>query len=440
VRFTGEVRVPEVDHPGVPATFVIEDDQAEIFLEGESLGRWSLFDVHATRLLSAAFTVSLVDEEVTFIADEPVDFAYRGVDHMAAIWAGFKAMSMPRRVVAVGRSRRGTTPSRIADLRAAMLQNLEAEAPETVSETSETMDRAWVPPTAVDTLPPPKQFPGRDSKFRPAGLEDPVEVAPTIEDTVEVEEPISVETAETVDTALRPTLRPGPGILRPALAPESEPEPEPTPVPVFDGPVDDPAPEPGPADEPEPVFDEPVAPVPWIYDGSGQSPFAEPVPDLIPAGEAPGHAPFAATASEEPSEGVGVDEIGDEDMSGIVEELLRPDRSVFADDPEEDEEAEHQAPKGLVVDLGRFEGRKDDGPAPGDSPTPPSPADLPDRQPVLAGTETSDRGGLLGAVRSAFVRNRVVDHDHQFVEAPGGIGIVRQICEECGYISIGVSD
>jgi hypothetical protein len=29
---------------------------------------------------------------------------------------------------------------------------------------------------------------------------------------------------------------------------------------------------------------------------------------------------------------------------------------------------------------------------------------------------------------------------HEFVEAPGGIGIVRQICAECGYISIGVTD
>jgi hypothetical protein len=51
----------------------------------------------------------------------------------------------------------------------------------------------------------------------------------------------------------------------------------------------------------------------------------------------------------------------------------------------------------------------------------------------------AERGGLLGAVRSAFARNRV-SHQHEFVEAPGGIGIVRQICAECGYISIGVND
>jgi hypothetical protein len=55
------------------------------------------------------------------------------------------------------------------------------------------------------------------------------------------------------------------------------------------------------------------------------------------------------------------------------------------------------------------------------------------------GTE-GERSGLFGAVRSAFTRNRAAVHVHEFVEAPGGIGIVRQICAECGYISIGVSD
>jgi hypothetical protein len=54
-------------------------------------------------------------------------------------------------------------------------------------------------------------------------------------------------------------------------------------------------------------------------------------------------------------------------------------------------------------------------------------------------TDAPERSGLLGAVRSAFARSKVT-HEHQFVEAPGGIGIVRQICAECGYISIGLSD
>ena len=97
MRFSGQVRVPEIDHPGVPAIFLIEDGQAEILLEGESLGRWSLFDVHASRLVSSAFSVKLGDDEITFIADEPMDFAYKGVEHMATEWARYKTMTLPRR-------------------------------------------------------------------------------------------------------------------------------------------------------------------------------------------------------------------------------------------------------------------------------------------------------------------------------------------------------
>ncbi len=127
MKFTGQIRIPEVDHPGVPALFLINDVQAEVVLEGESLGRWSLFDVHARRLVSSAFQVELAGEEITFLADDPIDFAYRGVEHMAEVWARFKSMNVARRPVAVRRSRRGTAPSKISEVRDAMIENLQAE-------------------------------------------------------------------------------------------------------------------------------------------------------------------------------------------------------------------------------------------------------------------------------------------------------------------------
>ncbi|MCH7582111.1 MAG: hypothetical protein IIC72_05695 [Acidobacteria bacterium] len=127
MKFTGQIRVPEVDHPGVPATFLIEDVQVEVTLEGESLGRWSLYDVHARRLVSSAFQVELGGEEITFLADDPIDFAYRGVEHMAEVWARFKSMNVARRLVAVRRSRKRTIPSRISEIREAMVENLQAE-------------------------------------------------------------------------------------------------------------------------------------------------------------------------------------------------------------------------------------------------------------------------------------------------------------------------
>ncbi|MCH7900706.1 MAG: hypothetical protein IH818_07320 [Acidobacteria bacterium] len=128
MKFTGQIRVPEIDHPGVPATLLIEDVQVEVILEGgESLGRWSLYDVHARRLVSSAFQVELAGEEITFIADDPIDFAYRGVEHMAEVWARFKSMNVARRLVAVRRSRKRTIPSKISEIREAMVENLQAE-------------------------------------------------------------------------------------------------------------------------------------------------------------------------------------------------------------------------------------------------------------------------------------------------------------------------
>ena len=158
MKFTGQIRVPEVDHPGVPATFVVDDNQAEVILEGESLGRWSLFDVHVTRLVSSAFQVELLDEEITFLADEPVDFAYKGVEHMAEVWARYKSMTIPRRVVAVKRSRKGTTPSRIQEFHSAMVENLRREG---LGETSMLAGEA-----ASSAVPSPLAEPLRSEERR----------------------------------------------------------------------------------------------------------------------------------------------------------------------------------------------------------------------------------------------------------------------------------
>jgi hypothetical protein len=92
-----------------------------------------------------------------------------------------------------------------------------------------------------------------------------------------------------------------------------------------------------------------------------------------------------------------------------------------------------ETPKRLVVDLGAFEVPPAPDPEPVAAPSEP-------RQPALAAAApVADKSGIFGAVRAAFVRNKG-SHTHEFVEAPGGIGIHRNICNECGYISIGVSE
>ncbi|MGB8361247.1 MAG: hypothetical protein WCE80_07605, partial [Acidimicrobiia bacterium] len=71
-------------------------------------------------------------------------------------------------------------------------------------------------------------------------------------------------------------------------------------------------------------------------------------------------------------------------------------------------------------------------------PSPPTPVGkpAPSPEPALAGA-AKEKAGLMGAVRAAF-RGGAKDHAHRFIEAPGGIGITRYVCEECGYVSISV--
>ena len=394
MRFTGQVRVPEVDHPGVPAIFVVEDDQAEVLLDGESLGRWSLFDVHASRLVSAAFSVSLAGDEITFIADEPVDFAYKGVDHMAESWARYKAMTLPRRMIAVGRSRRGTRPSRVTELRDAMLVNLEAQRAADWAQEVDDLEAAAsqvaasLPPTLPASPPPPPPPPPPPSPV----VASPVESTP-------VEVPVS-RLDDGVTPEVRPfPARPGPGLVRrPPLEVPAVPVPEVDPIDVFQ-----PEPAVGARHLSEPIETEEVAdPEPEPAEVLASEPVETPEPEATPESE-PQPAP---------------------EVPELIADLLVP---ATEDDRD-------KTPKRLVVDLGAYE-----------APTPPAvdpvPVPTQPRIPALAATTAPapDKSGIFGAVRAAFVRNKG-SHDHEFVEAPGGIGIIRHICSECGYISIGVSE
>ena len=401
MRFTGQVRVPEVDHPGVPAIFLVEDGQAEVLLDGESLGRWSLFDVHASRLVSSAFSVSLDGEEITFIADEPVDFAYKGVDHMAEAWARYKAMTIPRRMVAVGRSRRGTRTSRIPELRDAMLANLEVYAA-TVVDTPNGVEEPEVVERPIRFTPRPESRiveagePAAGPELVTEGSEDPA------------------ESGEDEAAPLAASLRPGPGLVSRRIPVESVPEldpveafqPEPEPVPVAEVEL-----------EPEPV---PVAEVEEI----APEPFAVVEPEPVALVE---------VEPEPESEPAPVAEVDWEPVAVAEEIAESPDpEPPAAEEPVPVPGPDVEPPRRKVVDLGAYEQI--------DSVTAPT-TTLEPREPALAATTAAaaDKSGLLGAVRAAFVRNKGA-HSHEFVEAPGGIGIIRHICNECGYISIGVND
>jgi hypothetical protein len=448
VKFTGQVKIPELDSPGVPAVILIEDPQAELLVEGESLGRWSLVDVRAERLVANAFSLDLDGDEVTFIADDPIDFAYGGVEQMANIWARYKTMTLPRRVVATSRSRRGIKPSRVGDLRTAIEETISSPAPSAPLPGLETRAPRPQPVPEPVVEPVAKVEPVVEPVAKVEPVVEPVaKVEPVVEPVakVEPEQVPEVESEEVINPRLErepprvismgPTTKdsifkdgvpwakkrqeeppvpveptPPPRPLEPTPPPRPlEPTPSPRPVvkPAIES-AEEPRPK-EPVQEPrrpkEPVQEPrltPEEPVPWL------DPSASPTP------EGPRHLEPAAASSAEPSTGSG-------------------------------------SADGFVVDLGAFEerdrspvsGDRSDGNLPGRSKPEPVPsrdeAPTDDRVLEPAMSTATEKGGLMGAVRSAFVRNRDV-HDHHYVTAPGGMGIVRHICEDCGHISIGVSE
>ncbi|HXV72493.1 MAG TPA: hypothetical protein VEB69_13970 [Acidimicrobiia bacterium] len=435
MRFKGELKFPDVDHPGVPVQFVIDGDQAELVVDEESLGRWSLYDVHARRLIASAFQIDLDGTEVTFVASDPIDFAYRGVEHMAESWASIKSKRLATRSLAIRKSRRGTTPSRIDVLREAMESNLEAMEPGRLT----TRPSGGLPglgaahrkeepePRAEPVTPAPRrpaEEPVVDQTPEPASTSSPeydaerealAEERQRLEDErrqldelrraaeereanlveayrlemqrldAEREElrrqtPRSTPPRHAVDTGVDEPVIPRPAVddfVTPAPEPAVEPEPEPEPV------VErEPEPEPEPVVEREPEPErEPVAP-----------PEPEPEPEPEPQPE-----------------------------------------PVTRDEPA-------MEPAGGVLNLNEYESGEDRGGSSGvAAPLAPRPGPEPEPEPALAGAAKERKGGIMGAVKAAF-RSGPRDHEHQFIEAPGGIGITRYVCEECGYVSISVGD
>lgn len=412
MKFTGQIRIPEVDHPGIPATILVEDAQVEILLDGESLGRWSLYDVHARRLVSAAFQLELDSEEVTFIADEPIDFAYRGVDHMAETWARMKAMRAIPRSLAVKRSRNGVKPSRIGELRAAMEANLAAE------QRPAPRPAALAEPPAPEVTPSPEpaapEPPGPDAAEilaeERARLEE--ERHRLAEERARLEE--LRREAEERDARRIEAFRLEMARLEAERVEHERIEAERSRrfqeemerlreererLQALEAEVNTKAGE--DAAREQAVRQE----LERLETARREMEQAE--AERVAAAEremAEVEARRQELARLESETAEALREVQEE-----VPEEEPPLDEVFAPEPADDD--------GVVVDLDQLDG------AP---------------EPALAGA-TSSRSGLMGAVRSAFTRGSR-NHAHDFVLAPGGLGITRSICRDCGYVSISTDE
>ncbi|HEU4320109.1 MAG TPA: hypothetical protein VFS66_08500 [Acidimicrobiia bacterium] len=484
MKFNGELKFPELDHPGVPVQFVVDEDQAEIVVDGESLGRWSLYDVHAKRLVSSAFLVDLDGTEVTFVAADPIDFAYRGVEHMAETWAKIKSRRPGSRSIAVRKSRKGLIPSRIEDLRHAMESNLESTGPRAIAgETSMPGTASQAASVEAEHFETDWDRRDTDASIPVVGAVSPVEAAPAPGESVSAPEPVfspeieeerrrlaeeraqlekERQAAEQREANLleayrlemqrleaereelrRQTEAAGLAAEQAAL------ERERTEQRAAQLEAAERAAQQRAAEEARIAAEEEArrAAEERAAEEARIEAEARAAEEKRIAAEKEAQAEAEARAAEEAriaaeeraqreAERAAADEAriaAEEQAQREAEARATEEARIEAEEHarRQEEEAERRevaereaaaaAAEPRVVDLNDLE----DG-APSVSPTP---------QPVLA--DAKDKGGLMGAVKAAF-RGGSKDHVHQFVEAPGGIGITRYVCEECAYVSISV--
>ena len=447
MKFSGELKFPEIDHPGVPVDFIIEESQAELFVGGESLGRWSLYDVHARRLVASAFQIDLDGNEVTFVADDPIDFAYRGVEHMAEAWAKIKSKGLATRSLAVRKSRKGTSPSRIEDMKSAMVSNLEtvsgprpiagevpnaetpAEEPSIlaedvagpgVSDEASTATPVAEPDVDAETLADERleNDQGQLAEERKRLEEQRRQLAEErarFEEERRVAEQREADRIEAYRLEMRRLEAEREALGRRAREIDAGD--------VIEADAESPGIPAG--EKEEPAFTDLER---------------EEVPETAAAGvvEDTSEGERVPAADDQPEIEKSLQDEPDEEAvpRGVAPEDTRPEEASEAEEaqPEEAPEQESEPEPGLV-DLS---GLEEPEPPPPAAPAPLAPAARggEDPEPAMAGA-TRDRSGLMGAVRAAF-RSGSKDHEHQFIEAPGGIGITRYVCEECGYVSISV--
>ncbi len=107
VLFKGRLRLPSDPGEGIPIDLELEDVFLSLDSDGEGFGEWRLDTVEIKRLFSNQFSMLLDGEEMVFIADDALGFAYDGLSAIEDVQSRlskrrmFKGRKTPKRRDAV---------------------------------------------------------------------------------------------------------------------------------------------------------------------------------------------------------------------------------------------------------------------------------------------------------------------------------------------------
>jgi hypothetical protein len=401
VQFKGSVRAPGDKDPGVRVVLEIDEYHLEIRRDSELIGRYYLADVEVARDIAERFILFLGDDEVEFLADDALHFAYGGVTAMQDGWLAAQKRKRRHRKAAEDAARRkdGEPPLEmeapvarslhVSDSDTIRSRRRQAGAKQAAPAVTERAEPAPKPARVTETPLETRTERKERKEAAAAKAAPPVEIPPPTTPIVRDEvTPVPVPVARATETPKPKSVKQtGPTPRRPRAGKD--------PVSIATR-LGDSKPKVGPD-----AFDEPV---------DEQSEDEAVVPEAVPDREV--DTSLAArrkkiTADAKPKDPADLGRVRvPEPVSGAGASTARERRA-------EASAVLMEQPRSGVTDE-----------------------DDPDVRFAQQGHHPSETStGLLAKLRRQ--PKLPEDHVHKFKESGSSVGLVRRVCVECAYVSIG---
>jgi hypothetical protein len=422
------LRLPDDTQSGIPVEMKLDDIYVVIVSGEETLGEWRMDDIGIERLFSNQFLLDLAGEEMVFIADDPLGFAYEGIGYIDET---SERLSKRRRF----RKKKGRPDRRSVEV-------VDADREEAVRVKERRR-------ATFDSSSAPAPEPALAS----APVEPAVESLPAVEPPPAVEEPIDVPVLEDSEPAGAPLYS---AMFEQPQAPVDA---------VIDDVVEA---EQAPAAVEAPATEE-ASEEPLIED---EFEIEEVAPTATAAFLDPGSSPETDAAEPSPAPSLAGDmaeapvQVPMEDEEFVIEEVAGMASSATF------ESAVTSRPVLPVIEPAKaspesVEQAEEPEVEPPPEPAPPEPAELfpqppesarrepepyvPEPERVLAEPEPEPvpepaavDGGAGHTRRERRLRRRRREeepvHEHHYEEKASVGGIIRRVCAECGHVSFGSRD
>lgn len=440
--FKGRLRLPNDPGEGIPIDLELEDVFLSLESGGEDFGEWRLDTVEIKRLFSNQFAMQLDGEEMVFIADDALGFAYEGLSAIEDV----QSRLSKRRIF------KGRKPKKKSV----------AGAPEPDADESEPEDAPIVDPTPDVSMPEVVPFfPESSPSFAESVAESAVvddSIAPVAPRPIEVDEPaVEPKTPSSPPPVVKAEPEAAPEAVQPAASVENPAQ--------VEQPVAGSEPIEAGEDEDDELVIEDVSPYGYVPVASApvdQRPILEPeqsdneieIEEAAPATGAvlrevhPLGEPASPTSAEinplgeppEPEQPEPAAEVEVAEPSAAMPEA--ESAPAIEVDARTEEAASAPAPEGDSSFFAQWSSNGHAAPEAETAPEPDADADEPQNAPQTqkagrhARSAPKSRSSLFGRKKS----REPEAHEHSYESSKTVGGITRRVCAICGHVSFAGED